>query len=326
MPNNENYIAQITLPNNTTYQLKDAFAREQIAAITGTVSGVMKWIGVTTTPLTDGATTNPITVNGSNYTAIAGDVVAYGDLEFAWSALGHWCEFGSTGSLKALAFADTATGSITPSGTVSQPTFSGNQLTSTGNFTPNGGVTIQSGAVGNGKTANYTPAGNISADFSGTSGSVSVTGSLPQATATIPVAVSTTSVGSMSGQGTQASFSATVNSETLTLSFTPNNLPTMESVTIVSGISTPSPNYSGTPTNLNGTVSYDSDTVTSTGNFTPQGNITNTSFQGTGTVLSATFIGEQGNVSVTGTPSGTVTQPEFTGTATTVTVYPPSQP
>ena len=326
MPNNENYIAQITLPNNTTYQLKDAFAREQIAAITGTVSGVMKWIGVTTTPLTDGATTNPITVNGSSYTAVAGDVVAYGDLEFAFSALNRWCEFGSTGSLGQLAFADTATGSITPSGTVSQPVFSGSQLTSTGKFTPTGDVTIQSGAVGNGKTANYTPAGNVSADFSGSPGNVSVTGNLPGATATIPVAVSTTSVGSMTGQGTQASFSATVASETLTLSFAPNNLPTMENVTIVSGISNPPINYSGTPTNLSGAVSYDASTVTSTGSFTPSGSITNTSFQGTGTVLSATFGGDEGNVSVTCTPSGTVTQPEFTGTATTVTVYPPSQP
>jgi len=37
-------------------------------------------IGTTTTVLTDGATTNPIVIDGSDYTAVAGDVVLYGNI------------------------------------------------------------------------------------------------------------------------------------------------------------------------------------------------------------------------------------------------------
>lgn len=53
----------------------------------------VRWKGVTTTELTDGATTNPITIDGESYTAVTGDMVAYGAEEFvfngtAWQKLG----------------------------------------------------------------------------------------------------------------------------------------------------------------------------------------------------------------------------------------------
>ena len=40
----------------------------------------MRIIGTTTTELTDGATTNPIVIGGNDYTAVAGDVVLYGNI------------------------------------------------------------------------------------------------------------------------------------------------------------------------------------------------------------------------------------------------------
>ena len=48
-------------------------------------SGATKWLGVTTTVLTDGATTNPITINGASVTAEDGDIVQYGTDTFAFN-------------------------------------------------------------------------------------------------------------------------------------------------------------------------------------------------------------------------------------------------
>lgn len=112
-------ISKIVLPSGTSYDIKDAVARAAI----GTVSGAMRYLGTTTTAISDGSTANPVTIGGSSVTPVAGDVVIYGNSEYVWSgAESKWREFGSTGSLKALAFKDSATGSYTPAGTVSAPT------------------------------------------------------------------------------------------------------------------------------------------------------------------------------------------------------------
>lgn len=116
-------ISKVTLPSGTSYDLKDAQARSDIADIQAALTGGIHYIGVTTTPLTDGATTNPITIGGQSYTAESGDLAIYGSLEFIYTDTdSKWHEFGSTGSLKALAFKDSASGSYTPAGAVSTPT------------------------------------------------------------------------------------------------------------------------------------------------------------------------------------------------------------
>ena len=126
-------ISKITLPSGTTYDIKDATARANISAL----SGALTFLGTTTTALTDGAATSPITIGGSSVTPKAGNVVIYGNSEFVWSAAeSKWREFGSTGSLKALAFKDSASGSYTPAGNVSQPTFTGTKATISSSFTP----------------------------------------------------------------------------------------------------------------------------------------------------------------------------------------------
>lgn len=114
-------ISKFVLPNGEAYDIKDAVARAAI----GTISGAMTYLGTTTTAISDGSTTNPITIGGKSVTPAAGDVVIYGNSEYVWSDTeSKWREFGSTGSLKALAFKDSASGSYTPAGTVSAPTVS----------------------------------------------------------------------------------------------------------------------------------------------------------------------------------------------------------
>ena len=101
----------------------------------------MHYIGVTTTALSDGATTNPITIGETSVTAKSGDIAIYSSLEFIFSdSDSKWHEFGSTGSLKALAFKDSASGKTTPAGSVSQPTFTGSEVTGSATYTPAGTV------------------------------------------------------------------------------------------------------------------------------------------------------------------------------------------
>lgn len=116
-------ISEITLPSGVTYDIKDATARNDISMLKGSGTGAMHYAGVTTTALANGSSTAPIKINEADYTPSNGDVVIYGQLEFVWSTSDKkWHEFGSTGSLKGLAFKDSASASYTPAGSVSAPT------------------------------------------------------------------------------------------------------------------------------------------------------------------------------------------------------------
>lgn len=198
MPSNPK-ISSITLPSGTVYDLKDAELTAIVAGIQTSVTGAMHYVGITSTELTDGSTTSPISIDGESLAPEPGAVAIYGEMEYVWSG-SKWQEFGSTGSLKALAFKDTASAQYTPGGTVSQPTFSGdsnsvtvaiakkadgnyeptgtvtqptfsgNELTSTGTFKPTGSVTVTTktsttkSAIVNAAAsgaATYTPAGDI---------------------------------------------------------------------------------------------------------------------------------------------------------------------
>lgn len=111
-------IKQITI-GETTYNLKDADARSRISAL----ESYTDYLGVTTTKLTDGASTNPIVINGEDVTAKKGNIVNYGSKEFIFNGT-VWQEFGDLSALGDLAYEDTAEGKYTPQGTVSQPTAS----------------------------------------------------------------------------------------------------------------------------------------------------------------------------------------------------------
>lgn len=118
-------ISKITLPTGTTYDIKDTVARQ------ATAGGII-FRGITTTALTDGSSTNPITIGGESYTAINGDLVIYQSKEFLFSTSDdEWHEFGDTTGLGALAYKNSATGSFTPTGTVSKPAVSVTPTTAT---------------------------------------------------------------------------------------------------------------------------------------------------------------------------------------------------
>lgn len=119
------YLSKLTLPvnvggtvQNVEYTIKDAEARELIEAI----GHAIYWIGVTTDALTDGATTNPITVGGESVTAKLGGMASYSGSEFVWNG-SAWQELGKN-NFGALAFKNNASATYTPAGTVSQPTTS----------------------------------------------------------------------------------------------------------------------------------------------------------------------------------------------------------
>jgi hypothetical protein len=114
-----NYLSKLTLNVKVNdvvtpveYTLKDAEARELIEQI----GHAIYWIGVTTDALTDGATTNPITVNSESVTAKLGGMASYNGSEFVWNGTA-WQEMGKN-NFGALAFKSSASGSYTPAGTV----------------------------------------------------------------------------------------------------------------------------------------------------------------------------------------------------------------
>ena len=113
-------ISKIILPGDQTeYNLKDADARARIA----TLESYSEYLGVTTTPLTDGASTNPIIIGGVSVTAKKGEIANFGSKEFIFNG-SIWQEFGDLSALGSLAYKNSASGSYTPAGSVSAPTIS----------------------------------------------------------------------------------------------------------------------------------------------------------------------------------------------------------
>lgn len=67
------------------------------------------WIGVTTTALTDGSSTNPITINGTSVTAESGDITSYNNVEFIFNG-SIWQEFGRSIKVGSISLGTTWTG------------------------------------------------------------------------------------------------------------------------------------------------------------------------------------------------------------------------
>lgn len=240
-------ISKITLPNGTTYDLKDAKAREDIAAIEQAIAGGVTFMGETTTALTDGATTNPITINGNSVTAIKGYLVVSNSKEFVFDGT-KWIELGDLSALGALAWKDSVSATYTPAGTVSKPTFTGSSsnvtITATdntsGNYQPKGTVS-QPTFTGSATTStgNFTPAGSVSVSTNATSNK----------TATVSAAASGTTTYTPGGTVTQPTFSGSAMTST--------------------GDFTPAGTIALSNTNQTATVSKTSGTAT----YTPEGSV-----------------------------------------------------
>lgn len=245
-------ISKITLPSGTTYDLKDATARAAIA-------GGTSFLGITTTALTDGASTSPIVIGGENVNAVNGGIAIYSNKEFIYADSDNkWHEIGDTTNLGDLAYKDTASGSFTPAGTVSQPTFTGSSTTSTGTFTPSGSVSTPTITVTPDTVSKYVAA-SASGGGSVTAGSAA---SCTLPTMTTSVANETLTIGWTAG-------SFTANTPTAV------TLPTFSAQTIATGIASATssqPTFTGTE-----------DDVSVSG--TPSGTVSQPTFSGTaGTV------------------------------------------
>lgn len=149
------YLSKLTLPisvegtiQNVEYTVKDAEARQMIEDL----GHALYWMGVTTTELTDGATTNPITIGGESVEAKLGGMASYSGSEFVWNG-SAWQEMGKN-NFGALAFKNSASGSYTPAGTVAIT--KGNDTTAS--VTPFGsaGTLPEAYFVVSGETATFT--------------------------------------------------------------------------------------------------------------------------------------------------------------------------
>lgn len=162
-----------------SYDIKDAVARERISEL----GKALYWVGVTTSALTDGATTNPIIVDGDNVTVQAGAVAQYNGTEFAfdgtaWQVLGE-------GNLGSLAYQNNASATYTPAGSVAIT--KGNDTTA--NVTPFGTAGSLPSWTVSGETATFgagtlptagsavtvvTESGTDTAAFTGTEATITV--------------------------------------------------------------------------------------------------------------------------------------------------------
>lgn len=329
-------ISKITLPTGSTYDIKDAVAREAIAGMVSfdyvkstnaaTTPKDVQWNNgsttITGTLVASSSTVGKIylvpSTNGTNDVYDEYITVNTTGTTYIWEMLGntdvHLSDLGD------LAYKNSATGSYTPEGSVSKPTFTGASTTSTGKFTPDGTVSKPS-FTGTQGSVSVTGTPNGSVAMSTGSGTTNYTPSGTVSTPTITVTPNTTTVNSITNVGTLPTctlpeLETSVANEILTLSWTAGSfdqgtLPTKGgNVTVATGIKSATstqPTFSGTGVELKATFTGSS--TTSTGNFTPQGSVSQPIFTGT-----------EGNVSVTGTSSGEVSKPTFTGTAKNVTV------
>ena len=307
-------ISKITLPSGTTYNLKDAWARERITDL----SGYTKYLGVTTTAISDGSSTNPVVINGEEVTAIKGDIVNYGSGEFIFNGT-VWQEFGDLSALGDLAYKDNATGTFTPNGsitaasftgssttmtgtftpagTISGTTFTGASMTSTGTFTPTGTNAVTVAAPTSGETKNYTPSGTVSKP------TVTPSTDTVAGVDTTAIATAVTGIDSAIKIGG-------VTNETLSLVLaSPTTQAAVGTVskTVVTGVDVAAPTFTGSDVLIKSTFTGTQGAVSVSGTTT--GSVTNGTFTGT----------SNQHVSVSGTPQGDISV-TWTGSATSVTV------
>lgn len=123
-------MASVSFVNDgsSTYDLKDIEARRKIEELAEKTA----YIGVTTTPLTDGSTTKFIIIDGQTVEASKGDIAIYGSAQFLWIGT-KWQEFGDLSSLGSLAQKDSVSTQYTPEGTIANTDI---------DYTPEGAVTL----------------------------------------------------------------------------------------------------------------------------------------------------------------------------------------
>ena len=209
-------ISQIELPSGSVYDLEDSAARADIENLKTTAIGGVHYRGNVKEALTDGATTSPVTIVSTNaegssietsLTPAAGDIVnvAANNKAYAWNGK-QWDLWGTAGEYKALAYKDNASGSITPSGSVSQPTFTGTKATISATYTPAGSVAVTPNVQLN--TTPITPMNSV--------------GTLPSFTTTVTNKKLTLGwdAGTLATKGSAVTVATSIKSQTASATFT----------------------------------------------------------------------------------------------------------
>ena len=269
-------ISVIQLPSGSSYNIKDAWARQAIEGL----GNPTHFLGASSTTITDGGTQKP-TIGGDEVTPNAGDIVVYSNGEFIWSGT-TWIELGDLSGLGDLAYKDSASGSVTPTGTVSKPTFTGSSsavtitatdntsgnyqpkgsisgiawtgasMTSTGKFTPAGSVSFTNGnktatvAPASSGEATYTPAGTVSKPtFTGTAATISSSATYtPAGSVSLTKTNKTTTVSAASSGTTTYTPGGSVGTPTISVktagSTTSINNPTSKTVVTDMSVAEPS--------------------------------------------------------------------------------------
>lgn len=325
-------IQQITLPSGTTYDLQDS-------RVDSIVSQSTRWVGVTTTALSDGSSATTIIIGGESHNVLEGDIASYNNMEFIFNGT-IWQEFGSTGSLKALAFKDSVavstdvpssftttftgkSGSVsvtgTSAGSVSETksnveiktkvsgtnaytpagTNASSSVSASGTVTPTGDIKF--GPSGSQTTNAYTPAGSVAAPTI----SVATAGVLPSITDTTPADTTTPHPVKYS-----------VNNKVLTISmgdFSAGSFPTYSASAPAFTGTEVAVAFAGGSDAVSVTGTADAQTFTGTAAYLETANevLTAASFSGESVTSTGTFTPEAQSVSTTvaGTTatSGTVT-------------------
>ena len=313
-------ISVIQLPSGSSYNIKDAWARQAIEGL----GNPTHFLGASSTAITDGSTQKP-TIGGDPITPHGGDIVVYNNGEFIWSG-SAWVELGDLSGLGDLAYKDSASGKVTvtgnitftntdktaavaptsgtatytPSGGISGITWSGANMTSTGKFTPAGSISVGTStttttvAAASSGTATYTPGGSVGTPTISVKTAGSTTSINNPTSKTVVTDMSVAEPSATAASGALAYYS--VSGETLTLKQiveTTGASISTSAVTVKTGdaaYQSSQPSWTGTGVRL------------VTGNITiPSG--------------SGTFTGTEGNVSVSGTTTGSISdQGTFTGT------------
>jgi hypothetical protein len=347
-------ISVIQLPSGSSYNIKDAWARQAIEGL----GNPTHFLGASSTAITDGGTQKP-TIGGNEITPNAGDIVVYSNGEFIWGGT-TWIELGDLSGLGDLAYKDSASGSITPTGTVSKPTFTGSSSNVTitaadntsGNYQPKGTVskpTFSGTEATISSSATYTPAGSVSLTktnktttvSAASSGTTTYTpgGTVGTPTISVKTAGSTTTIKNPTSKTvvtdmSVAEPSATAATGALAYYSVSGETLTLKQIVETTGDSITTSNV----TVKNGDAAYQSSqpSWTGTGVRLVTGNIStadSASFSGTEATISSsatytpaggvsqpTFTGTKAQLSGTTTAAGSVSQPTFTGDAKTVTV------
>lgn len=326
----------------------DSISQDENGKITVTkknlsLPNILKFIGTTTTTLTDGATTNPITIDGKSITAVSGNVVILSgtDQEFLWTG-SAWEEFGNASGHSIKGHTHTVThqpaGSIsevaiTPAGSVSQPTFTGTAASHGHTFTgteatisvthkPAGTVTISTAAPTSEQTATYTPAGTVSKPtFTGTQATID-SSFTPAGTVSTPTFTGSAAT-SQANSGTNQTVSLNTHKHSVTAAGTVSQ-PTFTGSSVTSSANSGNIVSSITTSITNRCFTFAINESTHTHTVTAAGTVSQPTFTGSAVTSDApastygTSVAPGGHThSVTAT--GSVSQPTFTGTAGTAT-------